>query len=151
MKILDFLDEDSLLLELKKGSKKDVIEQLVSFLLDSGGERDRDGIVKALLDRESIGSTGIGNGVAIPHAKTDAVDSLRVVYAYSEPGVDYEAVDGKPANFFFMVVSPTDEASAQLRLLARISRLMGNRLLRNELKEADNPKEAIEAIRKYDE
>lgn len=151
MKILDYLDEDSLLLDLKKGSKKEVIEKLVSFMLNAGAEGDSGCIVKALLDRESTGSTGIGNGVAIPHAKTDSVDSLSVVYAYSNPGVDYDAVDGKPANFFFMVVSPPAEAPRQLRLLARISRLMGNRLLRGELKEADNPKEAIEAIRKYDE
>ncbi len=151
MKILDYLDEGCLLLNLKKGSKKEVIERLVSFMPDSGAEGANARIVKALLERESIGSTGIGNGVAIPHAKTDAVDSIRVVYAYSHEGIDYDAADGNSANFFFMVLSPPGEASGQLRLLARISRLMGNRLLRSELKEAGSPKEAIEVIRKYDE
>ena len=151
MKILDYLDEEKVILDLKKGEKKAVIERLVSFLMKCGGEGDSEKIVKALMDREKTGSTGIGNGVAIPHAKTDAVDSLRVAYAYSASGIEYDAVDGKSAHFFFMVVSPPSEASAQLRLLARISRLMGNRLLRNELKAADSAEKAIATIRKYDE
>ncbi len=151
MKILDYLDRDKVMLGLKPGGKKDVIETLVSFLMKTGASGDSGKIVKALLDREKTGSTGIGNGVAIPHSKTDAVDSVRVVYAYSPDGVDYDSVDCKPANFFFMVVSPPSEASVQLRLLARISRLMGNRMLRNELKGADTPEKAIEAIRRYDE
>lgn len=150
MKILDYLAEDKILIGLKKGGKKEVIEKLVSFMLGSGVDGDGAKIVSALVEREKTGSTGIGNGVAIPHAKTPAVDRIAVVYAQSPAGVDFDSVDEKPANHFFLVVSPPSESSVQLRLLARISRLMGNRLLRNELGEAGSPGKIISVIGKYD-
>lgn len=151
MKILDYLGPEKVNLNLKKGDKENIIRQIASLMVKTAVSGDPEQITFALLEREKTGSTGIGNGVAIPHAKTEGAEDIGVVYAYSDEGVDFDSVDGKPANFFFSVVSPSSEASVQLRLLARISRLMGNRLLRNELKKAGTPGEAIDAIRKHDE
>ncbi len=150
MKILDYLKEDMIISGLEAGRKDDAIDKIVGAMIDAGMEGERKIIVKELLEREATGSTGIGNGVAIPHAKTDHVKQLCLAYARSKAGVDFEAVDGKPVNHFFLVVSPSRESSTQLMLLARISRLMGNRLLRNELEAAQTPGEVIDTIKKYD-
>ncbi len=150
MKILDYLSQDRIIINLKKKNKKEVIEELVGCIIASGVEGEASEITKALMEREKTGSTGIGSGVAIPHAKTEQVKSLGVVYAFSPGGVEYDSVDGRPANFFFLVVSPPAESAVQLRLLARISRLMGNRLLRNDLKNSDSPQKVIDVISRYD-
>jgi mannitol/fructose-specific phosphotransferase system IIA component (Ntr-type) len=151
MKILDYLDEGKVVMGIKESGKKELIEKLVSVLLEGDVDGDKKKIENALLDREKTGSTGIGNEVAIPHAKTDDVSSVGLVYAYSFSGVEYDSVDGKPAKYFFLVVSPFSQASIQLMLLARISRLMGNRIMRNELSSARTAKETLEVIRKYEE
>lgn len=151
MKILDYLDEDKVCMKLKAGGKEKIIGQIVDFMIKKAVKGDAEKIKNALLEREKTGSTGIGNGVAIPHAKTEAAGQIAVVYAYSGDGVDFDSVDSRPANFFFTVVSPPAEAPVQLRLLARISRLMGNRVLRNELRSAESPGDVIDAIRKHDE
>jgi fructose-specific phosphotransferase system IIA component len=151
MRILDYLEEDKVFIDLKKEGKKKVIERIVSLLMKTGFSGDPDKAVNALMEREKTGSTGIGNGIAIPHAKTDAVDSVAVAYARSSAGVEFDAVDGKPVKHFFMVVSPSADAAVQLRLLARISRLMGNRLFRSELEKAKTPAGIICIIGKYDQ
>ena len=150
MKILDYLSHDRVIINLKKKNKKEVIEELVGCMIASGVEGEASEITKALMEREKTGSTGIGSGVAIPHAKTEQVKSLGVVYAFSPGGVEYDSVDGRPANFFFLIASPPAESAVQLRLLARISRLMGNRLLRNDLKGSDSPQKVIDVISRYD-
>ncbi len=151
MKILDYLSRNMIIMDMKKKHKDEAIEDLVSFMMQMGVSGDRRRTVEALLEREKNGSTAIGNGVAIPHAKTDAVDSLGLVYAYSSEGVEFNSIDGKSSHFFFLVVSPPGEAPVQLRLLARISRLMGNRNLRNELETVDAPEKVMRIIEKYED
>ncbi len=150
MKLLDYLNEKRVNLRLKKCAKRQAIECLVDVMLDSGVTGDRDEIIKALMEREETGSTGIGNGVAVPHAKTDDVDALAVVYGYSREGVDFDSVDKKPAHFFFLVLSPAGKANKQLRILARIARVMHNNVLRTELKNADTSEKVIKVINRYD-
>ncbi len=100
--------------------------------------------------RENLESTGIGNGIAIPHARCDDVDELTVICGISRDGIDFDALDGKPVYVIFLIVSPDKNKSLYLRVLANISRLLRHTPVRDELIRARNPKEAIEIIKKYE-
>ncbi|NQS89303.1 PTS sugar transporter subunit IIA, partial [Patescibacteria group bacterium] len=112
---------------------------------------NKDNIVKILLQREALGSTGIGNGIAIPHGKSDKVKKLVAAFGISKQGVDFESLDGEPVYIFFLLVAPIDSAGPHLKALARISRLLKDKSFRNTLKAAKTKEELVEIITKEDQ
>ena len=105
-------------------------------------------IYKALIEREKLGSTGIGKGVAIPHAKTDAADRLTIAFGISKDKIDFKSLDNESVNIFFVFASPMKDSQVYLKVLARISRLIREEEFRNELLACKTPAEVIECINK---
>ncbi|NOX97624.1 MAG: PTS sugar transporter subunit IIA [Nitrospirae bacterium] len=150
MKIMDFLKEKAISAHLKSKEKEEVIRELIDLLETSGEIENKEKIVQALLDREKLGSTGIGEGVAIPHAKSDAVKEIVAAFGCSHQGVEFDSLDGEPAHIFFLLVAPTDSTGPHLRALARISRILKDKPFREALKKAETEEEILELIREED-
>ena len=133
MKILDILPMDSIVPELKGRTKKQVIEELIDAMARHKPQVDRERLMKVLLDRERLGSTGIGDGIAIPHGKLGDLDQLALSFGRSIEGVDFESMDGKPVHLFFLLVAPETCSGIHLRALAKIARLLKNGTVRKQL------------------
>ena len=154
MNIMSFLDERAVTTDLKAhANKEDIIRELVELLVRAGSIKDRDGnkLVQTLMKRESLGSTGIGQGVAIPHGKSDAVTSLVGAFGVSRAGVNFDSLDGEPVHLFFLLVAPEDSAGPHLKALARISRLLKDKHFRDTLKHAKDEKALLKIIKDEDE
>ena len=154
MSIMEFLDERAVTVDIKSHqNKEDVIRELVSLLAKAGSikERDVSKLVQILMKRESLGSTGIGQGVAIPHGKCDCVDRLVAAFGVSRNGVNFDALDGEPVGLFFLLVAPEDSAGPHLKALARISRLLKDKHFRDSLRVAKDEKTLAKIIRDEDE
>ena len=132
MRILDVLKEETIISELNATDKKGVLEELSGPVALAAGV-DQEEMVRVLLERERLGSTGIGDGIAIPHGKLKSLESLVVGFGRSHKGVDFEALDGKSAHIFFLLLAPENSTGAHLRMLARISRLLKDITFRERL------------------
>ena len=146
MTLLDILSADSTLVDLKGETKEDIIAELVDTLAVGDAISDRDKVLQAVLEREKIMSTGIGDGIAIPHGKSDAVEKLVAALGTQRRGVDFEALDGEPAYVFFLLVSPANVSGPHIKALARISRLLKNDDFKKMLIAAETAAEIIEII-----
>ncbi|MCR9296836.1 MAG: PTS sugar transporter subunit IIA, partial [bacterium] len=124
MKFSDFVSSKSIRASLNSSDKESVIIELVDSLLEAGDikESDRDDIVKAIMKREELGSTGIGRGIAVPHTKHPSVDKLVGTVGVSVDGVEFDSLDGEKVQLFFLLVSPPDRPGDHLRALENISR-----------------------------
>ena len=153
MKITDFLRERSISVNLDAKDKQGVIRELVQLLVRAGEIKpvDEEKIVPVLLARESLGSTGIGQGVGIPHGKSNMVRQLVGAFGVSKRGVDFDSLDGEMANIFFLLLAPEDSAGPHLKALARISRLLKDRYFRESLKEAKDEKQILRIIQQEDQ
>jgi PTS system nitrogen regulatory IIA component len=149
MQVLDFLREDAVACSLKGQTKEEVIRELVQLLVKAGAlkERDVSKFVQILLDREALGSTGIGQGVAIPHGKSSCVSELVGAVGISKAGLSFDSLDGEPAQIFFLLVAPEDSAGPHLKALARISRLLKEKHFRDSLVAAKDEKTLLKIIR----
>jgi len=152
MSTMDFLDDQAVSCDVKSQTKEDVIRELVGLLVKSSAikEREVSKLVQILLDREALGSTGIGQGVAIPHGKSDCVTKLVSAFGVSRAGVKFDSLDGEPVHLFFLLVAPEDAAGPHLKALARISRLLKDKHFRDSLKAARDEKQLIKIIREED-
>jgi mannitol/fructose-specific phosphotransferase system IIA component (Ntr-type) len=141
MKFADFVIADAVKAELTAEDKEGVIEEMVRALLDAGKikEDELDSIVKAVLKREELGSTGIGRGVAVPHTKHPSVDRLVGTVAVSVEGVDFDSLDGEKVHLFFLLVSPPDRPGDHLRALENISRRLRDDTFCRFLKQSGSP------------
>jgi PTS system nitrogen regulatory IIA component len=145
MTLLDILSSDSTIVDLKGETKEDIIAELVdSLAIDAITDRKK--VLQAVLEREKIMSTGIGDGIAIPHGKSDAVVKLVAALGTQRRGVDFEALDGEPAYVFFLLVSPANVSGPHIKALARISRLLKNDDFKKKLIAAGSSTEIIEII-----
>ncbi len=153
MKITDFLCKKAITTNIKSVKKEDVIRELVDTLVNSGEveKRCRNKLFEALMARESLGSTAIGQGIAIPHAKIDCVDKLVAAFGLSKRGIDFDSLDGEPAYIFFLLVAPQDSAGPHLKALARISRLLKDKYFRDNLRAAADEKTVVKIISEEDE
>ena len=153
MNIMGFLDERAVSTEIKAQTKEDVIRELVSLLVRAGAIKDKDvnKLIQILLKRESLGSTGIGQGVGIPHGKSDCVDRLVAAFGVSRSGMNFDSLDGEPVHLFFLLVAPEDSAGPHLKALARISRLLKDKHFRDSLRNARDEKLLVKIIREEDE
>jgi PTS system nitrogen regulatory IIA component len=136
MKVLDYLEVDSICVDLNARKKSEAIEELCKILQSQKKIKVAKPLVDALLQREKLGSTGIGQGIAIPHAKSDTLDSVVAALGISKKGLDFEALDGEPVHIVFLLVAPPDSAGLHLKILARISRLLKDKFFRQSLREA---------------
>ncbi|MBN1383397.1 MAG: PTS sugar transporter subunit IIA, partial [Elusimicrobia bacterium] len=130
MKILDFLSESCILPGLEGKRKKEIIRELVDVLAKKKLLKDVDKTVDAIMKRENTGSTGIGQGVAIPHAKSDSVSKIVAALGLSKAGVDFDSLDGEPAYIIFLMVAPPESVSEHLQAIAKISRLLKDKFFR---------------------
>ncbi len=151
MKITDILDEASIIQDLRSTSKKGVLEELSTVLVQGKKLPDRDKAVEVLLEREKLGSTGIGDGIAIPHGKMRGIEELVTSFGRSIKGVNFDSIDNKPTHLFFLLVAPENSAGIHLKALARISRLLKDPSFRNRLMEAKDRHDLFEIITEEDE
>jgi len=151
MKILDILAVDSIVPELKGRTKKLVLEELIDAAKQHNPHIDSDRLMKVLLERERLGSTGIGDGIAIPHGKLRDIDDLVLSFGRSSEGIDFESMDGKPVHLFFLLVAPEACAGIHLRALAKIARLLKNGTVRKRLAKVDNREDIFSIIQQEDE
>jgi PTS system fructose-specific IIC component len=144
MRVLDYLDATLIELHLPGRSKEQVLTALVGLLAEHGRIQGREALLAALLEREGLGSTGIGHGVAIPHARTAELTRPAIAFARSEHAVDYDAIDGQPARIFFLLVAPENGGNEHLLLLSRIARLMRDTSVRERLLTLDDKAQVLD-------
>ncbi|OXS57445.1 PTS system D-fructose-specific IIA component (F1P-forming) (Frc family) /PTS system D-fructose-specific IIB component (F1P-forming) (Frc family) /PTS system D-fructose-specific IIC component (F1P-forming) (Frc family) [Bacillus sp. V-88] len=150
MRITELLTKDTIQLHVSSHSKNGVIDELVSVLDQSGKLQDRDEFKKAILNREAQSTTGIGEGIAIPHAKTSAVKAPAIAFGKSEEGVDYESLDGAPAHLFFMIAATEGANQTHLEALSRLSSMLMDMDVRKALLNASTKEEVLEIINAHD-
>ncbi len=150
MKIVDFLNEKAITADIKSTNKEGIIRELVDLLSKAEGIKNKEELVKILLNREALGSTGIGQGVGIPHGKTNAVKKLVGAFGICHEGVNFDALDGDPVYIFFLLVAPEDSAGPHLKALARISRLLKDKFFRESLKSLTDEKAILKLLREED-
>ena len=148
--IQDMLKEDFILEDLKSKTKKEALIELSSVFLRHETGIDRDSVVEILLEREKLGSTGIGDGIAIPHGKLAGLERLVVSFGRSEVGVDFDSLDGGPVHIFFLLMAPENSAGQHLKALAKISRMLKDVSFREALVNAESSKEIYDLIVKKD-
>ena len=150
-KITDYITLDMISLDLKAKNKKEALLELSQLLGVSDAVDDPKVIELALLGREKLGSTGIGKGVAIPHAKTDFAKKLTIAFGRCNKGIDFESLDSQEVRLFFVFASPLSDSSVYLKILARISRLIRDENFRNKLLNAADPQEILNIISSEEE
>jgi PTS system fructose-specific IIC component len=147
MRITDLLTKDTMILELKAKTKQTVIEELVNKLDAAGKLHDKEAFKDAIFAREAQSTTGVGEGIAIPHAKTTAVKTPAVAFGRSKEGIDYESLDGKPSHLFFMIAAPEGANNTHLEVLSRLSTLLMNTSFRSRIESASTEEEILDVIR----
>ena len=145
----NLIKEKYISLDLKETNKKKLLAELVGLLAQSGKLKDKKAFLAALLKREKLGSTGIGSGVAIPHAKSERVKDFILAFARKDEGIDFGALDGEKTYLFFVLASPMDDVGNHLKILADISRLVKDRFIVENLKKAKNKKEVLKIFSMY--
>ncbi|WP_371069382.1 fructose-specific PTS transporter subunit EIIC [Sediminibacillus sp. JSM 1682029] len=146
MKITDLLKKDTIILDLKASDKPGVIEELVNKLDEAGRLNDKEEYKKAILEREEQSTTGIGEGIAIPHAKTAAVKTPAIVFGRSAEGIDYEALDESPSHLFFMIAASEGANQTHLETLSRLSSFLMDKKFRQKLEEASTAEEVMAVV-----
>ncbi|MBU0994006.1 MAG: PTS sugar transporter subunit IIA [Proteobacteria bacterium] len=150
MKITDLLNENTIIPDLKARDKKGVLEELVKPVSDIVNISHED-LVRVLMDRERLGSTGIGDGIGIPHGKLKGIDSLVIGFGMSKHGVDFESLDNRPTHLFFLIITPEESTGLHLKLLAQISKLLKNESFRERLLGTSDRNEIFNIIKEEDE
>jgi nitrogen PTS system EIIA component len=150
MKILDALHRDAILTDLSSRDKKGLIEELAAPVARLIGVSCPE-LVHVLMERERLGSTGIGMGIGIPHGKLKTLDGLVMGFGLSRKGVDYDTLDGRPAHLFFMLITPENSTGLHLKALARIARMLKNEPFKEKLLRAQTPDDIISIIQAEDE
>ncbi|WP_027956354.1 PTS fructose transporter subunit IIABC [Halobacillus kuroshimensis] len=146
MRITDLLTEETIVLNMSASSKPEAIDELVDKLDEAGRLNDRGGFKKAIEDREGQSTTGIGDGIAIPHAKTNAVQNPAIAFGRSQEGLDYESLDGQPTHLFFMIAASEGANNTHLETLSRLSSFLMDNKFREQLEAAQTKEEIIAAI-----
>jgi mannitol/fructose-specific phosphotransferase system IIA component (Ntr-type) len=153
MKLSDFIVRDAILVDLQATGKEEAIREIVRSLHDAGSldEADLDGVARAILNREDLGSTGIGQGVAVPHTRHPKVSRLVCTVALSRRGVDFAALDGEPVDILFLLISPPNMPGDHLRALENISRHLKDERFVNFLRQARTREQVSDLLDEYDQ
>jgi PTS system nitrogen regulatory IIA component len=152
MKIGEFLCSKAVTSDLKAKTKKEVIEEMVDLLVKAGAveKKTRNKLVEILMAREALGSTAIGQGVAIPHGKCESITKLTAALGISKKGIDFDSLDGEPAYIFFLLAAPLDSAGPHLKALQRITRLLKDKYFRENFKSAKDEKVILSLLTQDD-
>jgi PTS system nitrogen regulatory IIA component len=151
MQLSEIIDDNCIIPDLKARDKKGVLEELAEVLSNHDLSIDREALVKVLVEREHLGSTGIGDGVAIPHGKLDGVERPVISFGRSKDGLDFDSMDGQPAYLFFLLVAPENSSGVHLQVLAKIAKMLKNSAFRKKLMEASTAAELYQTIIQTDE
>ena len=145
MKVSDYVTEDRISIEPDLETRDDVLRRLAEILCNTGLDKDVDSLLADLIEREDLGSTGIGGGIALPHIYLD-VDDLHVAMIRTEKEIDFDAVDDEPCRIFFLIVGDKDAREPYLVLLSQISRFIRHQSAREEILKAATPAEILDAL-----
>ena len=151
MKILDYLDEEWVIADLQGLDKTSLLKELSSVLVKPCKVTSVEELLQVLLDREKLGSTGIGEGIAIPHGRLKKLKKFFISFGRSVKGVDFDSIDRKPSQLFFLVMAPENSAVDNLKLLSRIVTLLKEPSFKKRLIEASSRKELFQIISEEDE
>ena len=153
MKLLDFVVREAVLVDLQANGKEEAIREMVGSLHQAGrlADNDTESVIRAILSREELGSTGIGQGVAVPHTRHPTLQKLVGTVALSRRGVDFAALDGEPVDIFFLLVSPQNQPGDHLRALENISRHLKDERFVNFLRQARTRENVIEVLEEADQ
>lgn len=146
MNLRKALTPDAICLDLKGEDKDSILEEMVDLLVATGMVKDRDGALKAINERERKMSTGMQNGIAIPHAKCEMVEGLIAALGIRKEGVDFSSLDGQPAQIIIMTLSPTKRAGPHIQFLAEISRVLNNPETRQQVLDAASPEQVLSLL-----
>ena len=150
---MDILSPNAVSVHLKAKTKEESLKEMVDLLIESGQlpVSQREVSIKALMEREALGSTGVGQGVAIPHAKVDGLKKIVAALGISPKGILFDSIDQMPARVFFLLLAPKNSAEAHLKALARISRLVKeNDHFRTQLEKSESSADVVRLIRQED-
>jgi len=150
MKIADLLDIKSISTELTSSKKVAVLAEMVDLLRRVQPDLNAAELLAVLIDREELGSTGIGDGVAIPHGKLKGLDRLLMAFGRKKDGIDFDSMDNRPAHLFFLLLAPESEATLHLKALARISKLLRKEDVRRQLLDAPDPATLLSILSQED-
>lgn len=151
MKLGEYLESRFVNTDVQPGSVRSVLSQMVEVFQDEGAVDAGDALLESLLERETLQSTGIGRGVAVPHAICDDLDRPRVALGLCRDGVDFHSLDEQPVHLFFMLLSPSEETRTHIKLLARIARMVRHPELLETLRASGQPEEMVREIQAYEE
>ena len=146
MKLSKFCGEDLISFELKSQTKDEAVRELVDLAANSKLVKDPEQLLSDILEREKLVTTGVGYGVSFPHAKSKAIRGIIIAFGRSKRGVDFESMDKKPVNLFFLIAAPEDAIGAHLNVMARLSYLMKSEKNREKLMKTKSPKELLEVL-----
>jgi len=150
MKLIDILDESAIVADLTASTKTEALEVLVETMTTSNPSLRKEDLLQVLLEREELGSTGIGDGIAIPHGKSQELTDIVSGFGLSKQGIEFDSLDGKPAHLFFLLVAPENSVGTHLKMLARISRMLKNVEFRQKLLAANSRQEIYQIIAEED-
>jgi PTS system nitrogen regulatory IIA component len=151
MKIAEMFKAEFAIEELKATNKRDVLAELIAVIAKTEDSFDPEAMLRVFLEREQLGSTGIGDGIAIPHGKLAGLDGMVLAFGRSLKGVAFEALDGKPVHLFFLLAAPENSAGRHLKALARISRMLKDGMFRRNLLEAKARDDLVRIIVQKDD
>ena len=150
MKILEILPPERIMPDLQASNKRGALEELARTITDGSDGLTLKSVMEVLLDRERLGSTGIGDHIAIPHGKLPQLSQLKLAFGRSLKGVDFDSMDGKPSHLFFLLLAPADSAGQHLKTLAKISRMLMSQPFRDSLMKAQGAEEIYRLIAERD-
>lgn len=148
MRIKDILSPDSMIMELKAKNKEDAIKEMADLEVATDIVNDEDAFIKSIWARENESTTGIGGGIAMPHARNKSINKARVLFAKSKEGIDYNSLDGQPVHLFFMITAPDGADNTHLQALAKLSGLLIDPDLVEALKNTKTPEEVIDLLKR---
>ncbi len=151
MKICQYLSPEMIVPDLKALNKEGVLKELAGRIVDHIPDLDTGAVLKVLLDRERLGSTGIGEGFAIPHGKLKTLDQMVIAFGRSRQGVPFDSLDGKAAFYFFVLIAPEDSAGLHLKALAKISRFLKNSTFKESLSRGVDREALYKVIQEQDD
>jgi nitrogen PTS system EIIA component len=151
MKITDMLRWEFVISELTDADKRGALMELTNVFAKGGIKINPERMLPVLLEREKLGSTGIGEGIAIPHGKIDGLDEMVVSFGRSRTGIEFDAMDAKPVHLFFLLMAPENSVGLHLKALAKISRMLKDPIFRKNLLEAGAQGDLFRIIAEKDE
>lgn len=146
VKILDLIDPQCIKLELKSRKKKELVKEMVDLLFQAGKIKEKEKVEESMMEREKKGSSGIGEGVAIPHIMSSKVSQTLMAFGQSKKGINFASIDGKPIYLVFLLVGPASDAMLHLKILAKLCRFLHNSLFKQALLKANSKEEIIQAF-----